>query len=754
MLTTVRIEEMWHADREAEPVRFGLPLPEGELSDAGDIGLVLEGRELPVQTRALSHWPDGSVRWALIDFQADLDLRRSLELSVAKGSASRPMPDVKVRVVEEPDAVRIDTGTAQAIVSRSGKPVIEWLASEEGAPCSLALQVEEQSLGALALEVESVRVAASGPLVAEVAVEIAGTADGRRVLDARLLLRFFAGKQHVHVYSTILSRERDLQVSRWRIGVTRSGPVSEIRAHTSMKRARVSEKELLYNYAVDSRSDPIWYEDSPEPCWALWRGASGGVMASVRNPDHHFPTRIAVTQDGIELDLQPNCEQPFHMYPWMGKTMEALVELVPAVSGQGCPDTSVPAESTGYQLTLDAALFQRPVRPVCDPEYYARCRALGAIFPTSRKYYGFEATVSLALRERTIGTGKMHYGDEPNLGYTYSERGHGEMAWTNGEYDTPRMLLMQYARTSNRSWFEAAEAAAFHWMDVDFLRSSPNPRWAGGLCCHEGDHRVEAYAGPSHEWAEGLVDYYHLTGYDEALRTAESIGDNVCRYIEDGEFDRIGTFALRELGWGLTAISGCLRATNKARYRETGLRAVRILRRWADELGGFREVWRYSEPGREDEMLPLAVHRDAFVSLTLNGLNRFYLASGEQEALDLFLEQTEAQLRWFQSPAGWAEQRETKLPNMEAFAYAHRYTKDPAYLEAGLQILDYALTNCTLRFYNLNRTVRDTSHEHPSTYRFMEVSAINSQILGLALIPMFAFLQVAEEAGELESRMR
>lgn len=68
------------------------------------------------------------------------------------------------------------------------------------------------------------------------------------------------------------------------------------------------------------------------------------------------------------------------------------------------------------------------------------------------------------------------------------------------------------------------------------------------MCCHEGDHRAAAYAGPSHEWVEGLIDYYHLTGCEQAMRTALSVGDNVCRYVEDGEFDAVGTYALRELG--------------------------------------------------------------------------------------------------------------------------------------------------------------------------------------------------------------
>ncbi len=745
-ITTVRIDEIWHTVRPREPVRFSLPLARGVLSNVDDLRLKLEDEELPIQTRILSKWPDGSVRWALLDFQADLDLRLGADLDVYSGAGPRPTPAKAIRIDETDATIQVDTGAISVDIFKTGAPRLDNVRARDGLALAstggLSLDIHDEFLGLLTLETTEASVATAGPLVAEVTASATGHEDSSRVLDAQVLYRFFADKPWVHAYVTIMSRERDLGISQVRVALRPDsmGATPELRVHTGMKKARASDTELLYDFAVDARSDPIWYEDSPEPCWALWRCSEGGVMASVRNADHHFPTRIALSEDGIDLDLHPAGNDSFHMYPWMGKTNEILVGFVTS-------------DKSGYDMTLDSALFQRPVRPVCSPEYYAECQALGRIFPTSRKYAGFEGLISTSLRARPVGVGAMHYGDEPNLGYTYSGRGHDDMVWTNGEYDTPRMLLMQYARTSNRSWFEAAEAAALHWMDIDFLRDSPNPRWAGGLCCHEGDHRVAAYAGPSHEWAEGLVDYYHLTGYERALRTAESIGDNVCRYIEDGQFDAIGTYALRELGWGLTAIAGCLRATNGDRYRRTGLRAVRILRRWADELGGFRDVSRYTDDGGDDSLRPLTVQRDAFISLTLNGLDRFYRASGEQEAKSLFLEQVEAQLKWFSSPAGWWEQRETKIPNVEAFGSAYEYTKNTDYVDAALQILEYALTNCTLRYYELGRSVLDDSHSHPSTYRIQEVHAINSQILGLALIPMFSFLQTAEDAGVLQDWM-
>lgn len=147
---------------------------------------------------------------------------------------------------------------------------------------------------------------------------------------------------------------------------------------------------------------------------------------------------------------------------------------------------------------------------------------------------------------------------------------------------------------------------------------------------------------------------------------------------------------------------------------------------------------------------PLSVQRDAFESLTLNGLNRFYRATGEQAAHALFLSEVAAQLAWCDSPEGWAEQRETKIPNLEAFGYAYLYTGDAAYLRAGRHILQYALNNGMLRFYNTMQPVGDMRHARPAHYRLGRVQPINGQILGLAIGPLLCFMEIAEGAGVLE----
>lgn len=63
---------------------FGVPLARGAVTDAGVLRLWRgdDDAALPIQARPLSRWPDGSVRWALVDTQVALQAHESLPLAL------------------------------------------------------------------------------------------------------------------------------------------------------------------------------------------------------------------------------------------------------------------------------------------------------------------------------------------------------------------------------------------------------------------------------------------------------------------------------------------------------------------------------------------------------------------------------------------------------------------------------------------------------------------------------------------------
>ncbi len=70
--------------RHREPVTCGVPWPKGMLRDPDYLILHDEkGESIPLQTRILDRWLDGSVRWLLVDWQATVrgDTRLALKVS-------------------------------------------------------------------------------------------------------------------------------------------------------------------------------------------------------------------------------------------------------------------------------------------------------------------------------------------------------------------------------------------------------------------------------------------------------------------------------------------------------------------------------------------------------------------------------------------------------------------------------------------------------------------------------------------------
>ena len=66
------VEEPSGVQRIAWPVTSGIPLTQGALKDDKLAALFDGGQQMPLQTEVLSRWPDGSIRWLLLDFQVDL----------------------------------------------------------------------------------------------------------------------------------------------------------------------------------------------------------------------------------------------------------------------------------------------------------------------------------------------------------------------------------------------------------------------------------------------------------------------------------------------------------------------------------------------------------------------------------------------------------------------------------------------------------------------------------------------------------
>lgn len=73
MEKTIHISETAGIARDREYVRVSVPWARGELWADADLAVVgPAGQVLPFQRRVLKQWPDGSVKWLLVDFAASV----------------------------------------------------------------------------------------------------------------------------------------------------------------------------------------------------------------------------------------------------------------------------------------------------------------------------------------------------------------------------------------------------------------------------------------------------------------------------------------------------------------------------------------------------------------------------------------------------------------------------------------------------------------------------------------------------------
>ena len=110
-------------DLEAWPLTTGVPWPQGELDSVDQLRLVDPlGEEAPLQAGAVSRWPDGSVKWALLDFQATVQAGRDAAYRLHYGPNVQRQAVGKLGLVvdDTPEAIVISSGPATFTVAKSG----------------------------------------------------------------------------------------------------------------------------------------------------------------------------------------------------------------------------------------------------------------------------------------------------------------------------------------------------------------------------------------------------------------------------------------------------------------------------------------------------------------------------------------------------------------------------------------------------------------------------------------------------------
>lgn len=196
----LEIRELAGLARDREPLCRGVPLPRGWLGPGQPLRLRGEedGCALPVQLAPLSYWPDGSIRWCLLDFQISLAPFGRISATLEREPCAPDEAPV-VRVERRGDTWHVNTGAASFEVRSdlSPLPAQVRVAGEERLLRAGELTLVDGGGRTRAARLLRTDLEAAGPLRATLASE--GRFSGRRGRLLRFICRlhFFAGHRLV-----------------------------------------------------------------------------------------------------------------------------------------------------------------------------------------------------------------------------------------------------------------------------------------------------------------------------------------------------------------------------------------------------------------------------------------------------------------------------------------------------------------------------------------------------------------------------
>lgn len=622
------VEEPSGVSRSGWPVSSGVPFAQGALRDTEAVALFEEdAEEIPLQTEVLASWPDGSVRWLLVDFQVDLaagetktfNLRR--DSNIRRSTVANP-----VRVTKTAARTTIDTGPLRLNLQSDGFDPFGSVLLDVNGDGRFAKdeRVTDGGGGICVVDANSMRftsthapaeivVEQSGPLRACVRVSGGHASEDGSMFRYVARIHAFRGKPFVRCFYTFINDHQDSLMASveeirlaTRLAAEAGGTAYRLLGSREVREGRIFQVDESH-YLQDASA-----AGSRAAGWAAVGGSKAGFAVGLRNFWQNWPKSVEVAQDQVLLGICPRI--PKGLYD--GKTLDEENKLYYALRN-GVHTFKVGVAKT-HELWAtffagkpDVGRLSRffratkgPLLAMCEPAYVSSTRAAGELQPADpNKFFGYDAWFARALdahlkrRDQVREYGMLNYGD------WFGER---RVNWGNLEYDLAHGMFLQYLRTGARRFFERGEQAAKHHIDVDIVHAT-NPHlknpWgappeAGQIWLHCLNHTGGYYEDSplpvsrtyhighstnyGHVWISGDLDYYYLTGDRRAREVALMAADAMVRAMPTS----YGTH-IRALGWPVILVLAAYEATGESRYLDAATKNWEVLKKNIDWEHGW-----------------------------------------------------------------------------------------------------------------------------------------------------------------------
>lgn len=590
------------------PITCGLPMPPGTLTDPATVRLRgPQGQDLPVQTRVTATWPDGTVRWFLLDTLAPPGARPGEEylMEWESGRKGEPeMPSSPLHLIREGDRLTVDTGALRMALGGDRESLLEavWLAGRrEPVLSQLAPRMAIRGTQGQDVPVQAawdrLEVVDSGPVRARVELHGSLTADGEPL--GRFVFRFhaYAGQPVIQVQFRIFndrktssvnggggsSGEGDLPAP---LEVTSLGLVAALPGGVRGPVAYGGDGQVQVLPLNGGGQSVVLHQDAPDH-FTVWRGdraregkhaagwiavegANGAVQALVWRFWPQFPKSLVVARESLYIGLFAPSEAAPLYRPRYGEAKRhdlwlSFSDRLPDV------DTLQAAAALGEEppYLFDGPWFCHSGGVgLLDPAWFERHPQLAAYV---RRSYGEVTPASV--------TGAWGIRDFGDMVYKLNgEKVNPQTQWLNGYWAMVQGALNWGLAGSDPRWLQRSHEIARHIADVDSVHLRPDsPDWAEwhGLTCTLAtpDHCVHSPGAkwPAFQMGESLILHYWMTGDPDSFEAAVANAEYILRN-EAG----LGSVEARSQARPLLTLLRAWQATGEARYREAAQRYLNL----------------------------------------------------------------------------------------------------------------------------------------------------------------------------------
>jgi len=577
-----------------EPVTIGVPFPAGAVRDVRHIGLRDE-HETPVTVQVVptEAWPDGSVRWALLDFCSAGTPARERSYRIAIGPATMPAGDrpagPRIVIVADSKNIAVDTGAATftfgcgnafpfARVTVGTTPVLDETHHA-------ALLLTGSDGGETRATVTRVVVEQQGELRSTIRVEAtAGGTHRAPLVDVIARVECFAGSGAARIAITVRNPRRARHSGGlWELGD--EGAVFfrdlslRVPLHEGMRATCATELEAPFQ-PVDTDCE-LYQDSSGGDGWQHQNHVDRNNVVPCRFRGYRLRTRYR-ERTGLRATPALVLTQPAGALtvavPQFWQNCPRAIEVEP----RGLDVRFWPRQAAGdhelqggeqktHRVVLafgedpmarDAVWWGRaPATAAMTPQWYSAAGAVPFLTPAAEdKEPRYRQLVDQAIEGETAFESRRDLIDEygwRNFGDIYADHENPFakdpapiVSHYNNQYDAIGGFAVQFMRTADPRWSRLMTELATHVEDIDIYHTDRDKAaFNGGLFWHtyhyvaagRSSHRsyprrdgvCGGGPGNEHNYAGGLRLHWLLTGDPLSREAAISLANWVVN-MDDG----------------------------------------------------------------------------------------------------------------------------------------------------------------------------------------------------------------------------